>query len=279
MAHPLSGVTQNIVPIYDHLLGHHHQSNVEQPQLATDWSVTPDGKTWTFNLRDDVPFYRNGKPLFFTFGAQDVVLAFNLLTGNFSDLTRFPGGWADRLGTNQSAWIVESPHKLRLELPRINLDIPFQLSDEWASGIPSKFWWGFIGGEQAYMADPVGTGPWSLLDFSPNDRILHERVEDHWRKTPEFHELEFLFVNDEFTRLGMLIAGETAIAGVSRSLLASSKDSGIVSVRGTTTSVHQGIGFIFYREFAYCSDGTPPPGGAPCGRSGGWDIEVNPGQL
>lgn len=33
------------------------------PELATSWSVSPDGRTWTFNLRDDVYWVRPASPL------------------------------------------------------------------------------------------------------------------------------------------------------------------------------------------------------------------------
>lgn len=45
-----------------------------QPELATDWSVSDDGKTWTFNLVEGVTFH-DGSP----FDAGDVVYTFERL--------------------------------------------------------------------------------------------------------------------------------------------------------------------------------------------------------
>ena len=44
------------------------------PQLATEWSVSDDGLTYTFTLREDVVF-SSGNPL----TAEDVVFSFNRL--------------------------------------------------------------------------------------------------------------------------------------------------------------------------------------------------------
>ena len=45
-----------------------------EPLLASDWSISDDGLTYTFTLRDDVTF-ANGDPL----QAEDVVFSFNRL--------------------------------------------------------------------------------------------------------------------------------------------------------------------------------------------------------
>ena len=38
-------------------------------------------------------------------------------------------------------------------------------------------------GEDGYQASPIGTGPFTFVEFRVNQYILYERVEDHWRKT------------------------------------------------------------------------------------------------
>ena len=178
-----SQTTEKIMPIYDHLVGRHYQTNVEQPEMATDWNVAADGKTWTFNLRTDVPFYHNAQPTDMLFDANDVTLGFELLTGVGTDKTRRPGTWFNRLDTKDK-WVVVDPGTIRLDLPNINLDIAFLLSEEWETGIISRKHWDAVGGEDGYIADPIGTGPWSYISLEQNVGVVHERVENHLAPDP-----------------------------------------------------------------------------------------------
>ena len=265
-----SQTTEKIMPIYDHLVGRHYQTNDEQPEMATDWSVGEDGKTWTFNLRDDVPFYRNAEPMNILFDADDVTLGFELLTGVGTTKTRRPETWAGRLDTSDK-WVVEDPHTIRLDLPHINLDIAFLLSEEWETGIVSRDHWNAVGGEDGYMADPVGTGPWSYISLETNVGVVHERVEDHWRQTPMFHELEGKFVREPQTRLAQLITGEAHVGNVPRDLYAQAAIAGLVVSRSTLPGRHPHLRLVFFRENNACTNDEPPPGGRPCGPNPGHD--------
>ena len=57
----------------------------------------------------------------------------------------------------------------------------------------SKEYWDSVGGEDAYADHPIGTGPFKYIDLKIGVGLLVERVEDHWRKTPEFHELQIYY--------------------------------------------------------------------------------------
>jgi ABC-type transport system substrate-binding protein len=48
--------------------------------------------------------------------------------------------------------------------------------------------------------------------------ILYKRVDNHWRKTPEYKELEFRWVTEGVTRLATLLAEEVQISDVERAL-------------------------------------------------------------
>ncbi len=70
------------MPNYSHLVGQDPKSGVEIPQLASSWSMASDGKTWTWNLAEDIPFYKDGKPYKdYTFSAKDIILTWDLLLG------------------------------------------------------------------------------------------------------------------------------------------------------------------------------------------------------
>jgi oligopeptide transport system substrate-binding protein len=51
-----------IESLYVGLTNHNHITNAIEPELAVNWSVSPDGLTWTFNLRDDLFWVRPNAP-------------------------------------------------------------------------------------------------------------------------------------------------------------------------------------------------------------------------
>ena len=57
-----------IRPHYEYLVGFDKTTGAYVPQLATEWSLEPDGHSWRFKLREDVQFH-NGHG---EFTAEDV---------------------------------------------------------------------------------------------------------------------------------------------------------------------------------------------------------------
>ena len=64
----------------------------------------------------------------------------------------------------------------------------------------------------------VGTGPFEFVERKVSSRVLYKRVENHWRKTPEYKDLEFRWVPEGVTRLATLLAEEVHISDVDRAL-------------------------------------------------------------
>ena len=67
-------------------------------------------------------------------------------------------------------------------------------------------------------AEGGGTGPFEFVERKLGSHVLYKRVENHWRKTPEYKELEFRWVPEGVTRLASLMAGEVHISDVDRAL-------------------------------------------------------------
>ena len=256
---------------YDHLVGRDIKTNVEVPELATSWTVQPDGKTWNFQLRENVPFYKDAKPTEYIFSSKDVVLAFKNLTNVGTDQSRRPGTWFNRLGPPEN-WDSSKPNEITLNLDQINLDIAFLLSEEWETEMVSQEHWDAVG-EDGYEEDPIGNGPWSYIDLSINEYMLLERVPDHWRVTPKFHELQLLFVREAATRLAMLITGAAHIAAIPRDLHIQAEAAGMVVSKSTLPGQHTHLRLAYYQPECYVipETGKPPPGGCEGPTPGGYD--------
>jgi peptide/nickel transport system substrate-binding protein len=65
---------------------------------------------------------------------------------------------------------------------------------------------------KAFAIKPIGTGPFILSEFVPNDRIVLTANPKYWAGAPSIDKLIFLYMPDAATRLAALEAGTVDIA-------------------------------------------------------------------
>jgi len=181
------------------------------PWLATDWTVSNDGKTWTFNLRNGVR-WQDGQP----FTADDVVFTFE-----YGKAHPDVGWFMVQLGE------VESVEKVAENQVAIHLKRPFapflQTVAEALFIIP-KHIWEKVDDPKAYMEPDafIGTGAYRLVQFSKEENTyLYEANPDFFLGEPYVRRLEFVPVSDEsMALLNGDIAAFDKFGGVNEEMLA-----------------------------------------------------------
>jgi peptide/nickel transport system substrate-binding protein len=191
-------------PMYENLLTRDAKGE-PAPMLAERWKVTDGGRTWTFNLRKGVKFH-NGDP----FTAEDVRFTFASLAKDGSANSLAP---EFRLIKSME---IEDPHTITVRFEK-----PFvAFANKVNQGLFASV--AFIQSkrhietakEDGAERQPVGTGPWKLVEHVRGDRIVYEAVENHWRATPHWKRLVILKVPEPATRMAMLRAGSVDVIEV-----------------------------------------------------------------
>ena len=163
-----SGTSYEIFHLnYDFLVGYDTDLS-PRPELATSWSVTPDGKTWTFTLRPGVK-WQDGKP----FTARDVAFTYNYIIDN--DLTAF----TSYTNNIDSAEAVD-PYTVVIHCskPKANM---LRL---WIPILPEHIWSGVPGdraGKDFVVKPPIiGTGPFQTVEVKKGQYIKLVKNPDYW---------------------------------------------------------------------------------------------------
>ena len=229
--------------MYEHLIyKDRYTGEFTNEQLATEWSLTPDGTTWSAKLREGVPFHHTGTE----FTAKDVVHTVQVLARD--DSLASAAIWRD-LGVAESNFEIASDHEITWNLDKPEPLIDFWMAEEWVAGIISKDYTDLVGLD-GYHERPIGTGPFRFVELVIDSHILHERVEDHWRKTPEFHELQFYYIKEDSTRLAKLLTREVALADVPRTQLPEAVQRGLQVATSTLPGfyIYAFIGGQYYDQ-------------------------------
>jgi len=167
-----------------------NDEGVVVPALAESWTISDDGLVYTFKLREDVVFH-NGYP----FTADDVVFTWE--RGQGSDITYRE----DFLAVAEMVKIDDYTVEARLEAP--NAFILLLMNEHW--GILSKQYHEEVG-EEGYLQNPVGTGPFKFVEWRAGDRIVLEAFEDYWEEGyPKVDQLIYRPIPDTATRFAALI--------------------------------------------------------------------------
>jgi peptide/nickel transport system substrate-binding protein len=224
--------------LYDSLLWINDAGELE-PALATEWSVSEDGTTYTFTLREGVTFH-NGEP----FNAQSVVTSWergkNPENQYYTDWTL--------------ATAVTAVDDMTVE---ITTDGPQPLflryvAQSWAMTPP-----GYIAevGEEGFLQSPVGTGPFKLVELVEGDRIVLEKNEDYWREGyPLIDRLVFRPIPESSTRVAAIQTGEVDI--VTR--LSAEEAESLRNVEGLVVNSYP-VDRVYYIAFNNVTTGLDQP--------------------
>jgi peptide/nickel transport system substrate-binding protein len=158
------------------------------PSLAERWSVSPDGKTYTFYLRPGLRF-SNGQPL----TAEDVAWTLNRF-GNpkiNSIMAAVAGGFGTATVVNNTT--------VRVQLTRPVAAFLYDISI-WPAFILPK---NLVEKEGAsFFNHPVGTGPFMLQSFVKGSYITFVRNPYYWESgKPYLNSVRYNFVSDSNTRI------------------------------------------------------------------------------
>ena len=195
--------------------------------LAADWSVTPDGKTWTFQLREGVPFHDGWGE----FTAKD-------LLHTMQRYTREDSVNATLYNMHNMVDHVEiiDDYNVVMDLPDPFLDALAQFSGLQVSDILSKDYFD-AEGQEGVNRRMIGTGPYQFVERVLGSHVLHERVSyDHWRITPDFEEIQIFIVLEPSTQLANLLAGEADLGRLPFDLQGPAIDGGLKIIESTIPS-------------------------------------------
>jgi len=184
--------------IYEPLTRYNTKAAKLEPALATEWSVSADGLTWTFKLRPGVKF-QGGEAV--TAGAIKTILDRNITMGKGA---QYLWGGASVTAPDDLTLVLKTEMPLPLDLISSGSLVSMIYSP--AAAASGTEWF------QTGQAD--GTGPYRLVQWIPNQQIVLERNEDYWGgwKGNEADRIIIKVVSEVSTQLQMLRSGEADLS-------------------------------------------------------------------
>jgi peptide/nickel transport system substrate-binding protein len=178
-----------------------------EPRLATSWTVSDDGLTYTFNLREGVLF-ANGDPL----TAEDVVYSINRLKG----VQGTPSFLANEIESVEAADDMTVVIKLNQVNPAFLVRLTnnaFAITN--AAQVMANGGTGEAGTDtaEAYLnSTSAGTGPYVLERWEPQVETVLVRNPNYWGEQPYFDRIIITNLPEAATQKVALESGEIDIA-------------------------------------------------------------------
>ena len=164
------------------------QTGAVQPGLASSWTIAEDGLTYTFKLQDGVTFHDGT-----SFDADDVKFTF------------------DRIQAPESANAQKALYE-----PIISVTVIDPLTVEFKLKHPDGLFLFNLGrGDAVIVApesadhnatDPIGTGPFSFVQWDRGSRVQLEQYGPYWGELPHLTKASFVFISDTATLTNALLA-------------------------------------------------------------------------
>lgn len=197
-----STVDQLLIGVYDALVQFEAGSTEVTPQAAESWSISEDGKTYTFTIRDGVTF-QDGAAM----TAEDIVFTLDRLqsaqAGVLNNMGPYSG--AEAIDDRTVALSLDAPFGPFLSaLSRIYIlnkaQVEPNMGDDNARG------W--------LATNTAGSGPYTVTSYQPTEAVTLKANSDYWGGWDGNHveEVIFRYVSEPSTQLALLRGGEVHFA-------------------------------------------------------------------
>lgn len=196
-----------VTSVYEGLVKYDNNSTKILPALATSWTVSPDGLTYTFALRPGVTFH-DGTP----FNSAAAKFSFQRRTGvnsapayMLADVksmdTPDPLTFVVHLGQPVSAFMdyLAAPYSPKMVSPTA-------VAAHEAGGSPGDW-------AQEYLkTNDVGTGPYQIAQFVPGSHYTLQGAPGYWGTKPYYSTVNITIVPDPTTQQVELQNGQLTMS-------------------------------------------------------------------
>lgn len=184
---PSQFITQDMV--YDGLVAY-GENGVIEPKLAESWEISPDGKTYTFKLREGVKF-SDGTP----FNAENAVKNFDTIFSaeNKADhswfaFTNYLESWK---AVDELTFEIKLSNAYSATLYDLAMIRPIRFLAD--AGFPDS------NNTAKEIKAPIGTGAWVLKEHKQDEYALFVQNEHYWGPKPAVSEVVIKVVPDSET--------------------------------------------------------------------------------
>ena len=202
--------------LYNRLVEFEHGGTKILPSLAESWTISPDGRKYTFHLRKGVWFHSNEhfhptRP----FNADDVIFSFARMKDKTHPFHAVNGAAYEYFQAMNLGSLVVSVEKIndetvifklaRAEAPflaTMAMDFMSVLSAEYADQLFKERKLGQMD------VEPIGTGPFVFRKYLKDHQIRYRANEKYFGGAPAFNKLVFVITPDASVRFQKLKAGE-----------------------------------------------------------------------
>ena len=165
------------------------------PKLVKTWKLAPDALSLTLDFRDDVTFHDGSKMT-----AADFKYSFfdRVKAGHKIDVANI---WGFVTG-------VDMPSPTQAVM---HFKLPFATSAIWlaflCSYVVPKAYMEKVG-QDGFVKAPIGTGPYKLVDYELNSRVVLERNDAYWGPKPKMKNVTFEIIKDPSARVAAIQSGQ-----------------------------------------------------------------------